>query len=51
MKCKTSETGERKLGSEKKDCQTQQICKEDAMDRKKWRKLKMLYYSHKNSYD
>jgi len=22
-----------------KDCQTQQICKEDAMDRREWRKL------------
>ena len=24
---------------QKKDCQTQQICKEDATDRRKWRKL------------
>jgi len=31
-----------------KDCQTWQICKRDVMDRRKWRKLKMLYNSHKD---
>jgi len=35
------EAGQRKLGSRvtETDCQTRQICKEDAMDRRKWRKL------------
>ena len=35
------ETCQRKLGSEvvEKDLHTQQIGKEDAMDRRKWRKL------------
>jgi len=31
------------------DSQTQQLCKEDAMDCRKWRKLiKVLYNSHKD---
>jgi len=32
------EVGQRKLGV-RKDCQTRQLCKKDAMDRRQWRQL------------
>lgn len=35
------------LAGQRKQCQTQQIHKEDAMDHRKWRKLEM-YNSHKD---